>query len=90
MLINILITAACVRKEDVDGRMMEVLSALMKKLDEMKTLNAADKKLLELLIDKMRQELQNLRTNGEESVKQNYVEQLNILVELMKKLIKSA
>ncbi len=90
MLINILITAACVGKGDIDGRMIEVFSALMKKLEEMKTLNAADKKLLELLIDKMRQELQNIRTNGEESLKKNYADQLNVLIEMIKKILKSA
>jgi len=87
MLTRILLSASCLRKDDLDGRLQEVFNALLAKLKELKTLNAKDRDALLALIDDMRNELKNIRNNKEEEIKKNYVDALNALIEAIKAVL---
>jgi hypothetical protein len=83
IFISIITIIACMQKEDISGTVTELFKFIIAKLNEMGKLNAAEKKMVQKFIDYLKGEIDKLNSFGEAGIKQNYLNALNGLIDVL-------
>jgi len=83
IFISIITIIACMQKEDISGNMMELFKFIIAKLNEMGKLNAAEKEMVQKFIEYLKDEIDKLNSFGEAGIKQNYLNALNELIDVL-------
>lgn len=83
IFISIITIIACNQKKDISGTMMELFKSINTKLNEMDKLNAAEKGMVQELIEYLKDEIDKLNSFNEAGIKQNYLNALNKLIDVL-------
>jgi hypothetical protein len=83
IFISIITIIACMQKEDISGTVTELFKFIIAKLNEMGKLNAAEKEMVQKFIDYLKGEIDKLNSFGEAGIKQNYLNALNGLIDVL-------
>lgn len=83
IFISIITIIACIPKEDISGTMMELFKSVNAKLNEMDKLNAAEKGMVQKFIEYLKAEIDKLNSFDEAGIKQNYLNALNKLIDVL-------